>query len=109
MEPGGEASISRTRYVEVDWSALDGSGGPPGNQSGAGNRLKLELFEDASLTAVLDRAEARPPDMLIWGGHVEGVAGSQVGLVIEGERLRNGQQKAISAPPLRIWPRCACT
>jgi hypothetical protein len=37
------------------------------------------------LTAVLDRAEARPPDGLIWVGHVEGVTGSQVGWVVEGE------------------------
>jgi len=75
--------VLRTRLVEIDIDALFGSDGP----SGSGNALTLNLFEDVSFAATADQIETRPPDGVIWQGHIEGVTGSQVMFVIKGETL----------------------
>jgi hypothetical protein len=82
-----DPAILRTRLVEVDFDALVGSDGPPGSESGSGNALALNLFEDASFTATLDHVEAQPPDRVTWLGHIAGVTDSRVTFALEDERL----------------------
>ena len=82
-----EPGVLRARYVWVDFQALAGLGGPPDSYLGAGPRIRLNLFEDVDLTAVLEPGAARPPDRFTWAGHVEGVPESRVTLEVDGERL----------------------
>jgi peptidyl-Asp metalloendopeptidase len=53
------------------------------NQTARANRIVLNLFEDVTLHAVLDRWEDRSTASFNWIGHIEGVPQSQVILVVE--------------------------
>ena len=91
------------RYVEVDFQALAGLGGPPDSYLGAGHRIRLKLFENVNLTAALEPEETRPPDRFSWAGYVEGMPESRVTLEVDGERLTG----EIVLPDVRYRMRCA--
>jgi hypothetical protein len=82
-----DPTILRACWVEVDTAVLAGLSGPPGSELGGAPYLRLDLFEGAVFTAVLDRELARAPDGLTWIGHVDGVADSRVILRVEGEAM----------------------
>jgi hypothetical protein len=87
VDPADEPGVLRARYVEVDFQALAGLGGPPDSYLGAGHRIRLNLFEEVGLTAVLEPGEAYPPDRFTWAGYLEGVPESRVNLAVDDERL----------------------
>ena len=73
----------RARFVFVNHDALpDPAGGA--QESPRGTSLTLNLFEDASFTAVLDRLETRSSG-ITWAGHIPGIDLSTVTLVTENE------------------------
>jgi hypothetical protein len=82
-----DPTIQRARWVEVDPDGLVGVPGPPGSGLGGARFLRLTLFDDVVLIALLDREWARPPDGVTWIGHIEGVPGSRVILRVEGEPM----------------------
>ena len=47
------------------------------------NSLLLNLFDDTSYSAVLDRSVGRNPGHVTWIGHIEGLGNSQVTLVVK--------------------------
>jgi|GEM_PF-2221827 len=72
-------TITRSRYVGIDFKLLDGTVAPtrPSAAASVNKTLKLNLFTDVNLTAVLDRSQVRP-NGLTWIGHVDGVKNSSV-------------------------------
>ena len=72
-------TITRSRYVGIDFKLLDGTVAPtrPSVAASVNKTLKLNLFTDVNLTAVLDRSQVRP-NGLTWIGHVDGVKNSSV-------------------------------
>jgi hypothetical protein len=73
------APATRARAVDVDLQAL-----PAGEA--AGQRLRLDLFDDARLEVVLERSE-RQQGATVWHGRVEGRQGSSVALAVAGRVL----------------------
>lgn len=85
LDRSDDPIIVRARFVDINFDLLTRAEGPPGSQFSGGDVLRLNLFEDTSFTAVLDRVESRPPNAFTWVGHIEGVAHSQVTLAVEDE------------------------
>ncbi|PKO12062.1 MAG: hypothetical protein CVU39_25935 [Chloroflexi bacterium HGW-Chloroflexi-10] len=65
--------ILRARPIAINWPVLEAEQNTPQE-----SRLLLNLFEDLTLTAVLDRLEAGYEGGFIWQGHLEGVEMSEV-------------------------------
>jgi len=78
-----ELAVVRSRFVEVNLDLLGGAGPSPDAQSGVADTLLLNLFEDVTLTAVLDEVVVNPSGSHAWTGHLEGVPYSQVNLVVK--------------------------
>jgi hypothetical protein len=78
-----DPTISRYRLVRVDFDLLGGAAGPPLDGSGVGERLEFYLFDGDPYIAVMDRKEVNQSGGFTWVGHLEGVEGSQVILVVE--------------------------
>ena len=68
----------RSRTVRVDFTQL----GTRDSRSDAGTTLQLNLFDDASYRAVLDRIDPTPGGF-VWVGHIAGVEMSTVSLATE--------------------------
>jgi hypothetical protein len=68
----------RSRAVRVDLPQL----GTRGQRRAAGERLLLNLFQDASFSAALDRIDLTR-NGFVWVGHIPGVVMSTVTLAIE--------------------------
>ncbi len=75
-EPGA-IGVVRARAVDVSFGLLAGV-------AKAGSELRLNLFPDVSMTAVLDRIVFETAETFSWIGHLEGVPGSHVTLVAGG-------------------------
>jgi hypothetical protein len=84
IDRSSEPAIVRSRYVSLNLGWLAGPDGSAPNPK-AGATLPLNLFQDLSLTAVLDSVEVNPGAGFTWLGHVQGVPLSQVTLVVSGE------------------------
>ncbi|MGB0387179.1 MAG: reprolysin-like metallopeptidase, partial [Ardenticatenaceae bacterium] len=82
-----DPSLIRARYVEINFDLLGGQDGPPLDGSGLGKRLPLNLFDNTSFTAVMDRLEQNPSGSYTWIGHLAGVEYSQVILVVNDELI----------------------
>ncbi|HZX48582.1 MAG TPA: hypothetical protein VFF47_05130 [Nitrospirota bacterium] len=82
-----EPTIIRSRYVRVNLDLLTKSEAPlqrtPQPSSIQKNSIVLKLFDDVSFTVVKDRIEVRSGNRYTWYGHIEGMAHSQVILVVE--------------------------
>lgn len=76
--PGAAVSF-RARPVVADLSLFRGASPPA--------ELELNLFDDLTLTAVLDRIEPAVPDGVVWIGHVKGFERSTVILAVRGSAL----------------------
>jgi hypothetical protein len=84
--PSNDPTILRSRYVTVDFEALgqfDRDGHAPGGTSGLSNRLVLNLFEDVTLVAILDRVEPLTSGRYAWVGHLESTELGQVVLIVD--------------------------
>ena len=77
--PLDDPKIVRTRLVEPNFALLGGTDDAP-----AADVLTLNLFDDVTFTAVLDRAESNPSGSLSWMGRLEGVEYGSVALVVKG-------------------------
>ncbi len=100
-----ERSLIRERFARVDLGALmptfDAESPDPQPDY---KTVALDLFEDVQLEVVLDRLDAVSslPESLIWLGHVQGVEGSDVTLVVRGQvvqgvvHLPTGEQYELS-------------
>jgi hypothetical protein len=75
----GDPTVVRARYVDPDLSLLDGAE--------VGAAVTVNLFEDATYRAILDRKEAALPEGYTWVGHLEGVEYSQVILTVGGGQV----------------------
>jgi len=76
-------TVLRSRFVNVNFELLTVPAKPSEGQAGASTALRLNLFEDTILHAVLDRIESRSKGSFTWLGHVKGAGTSQVTLVVE--------------------------
>ena len=72
----GEVDIIRSRYLDANAEVIQST-------DRVGQRLALRLFDDAEMTAVLDRVRKDPLNGFVWQGHLEGLAGSMVVFVVE--------------------------
>ena len=73
-------TIIRTRFVEPNFDQLGGA-----YDSRATDVLALNLFDDATFTTILDRAESNPSGSLSWIGHLVDVEHGSVVLVVKDE------------------------
>ena len=74
VEPSPKPTIVRSRLVSVDLDQL--------RAASPAQSLVLNLFEDISLIAVLDRIEHNSSGSYSWIGHLEGNPFGQVTLVV---------------------------
>jgi len=87
--------VLQTRYVQIAFDQLGTEASPLLDDSGQGEELKLNLFEDVTYTAVLDRVEQNDgerygkaqTDSYTWIGHIEEEPDSLVVLVVRGESV----------------------
>ena len=77
-----EIGVTRSRAVRVDFERFAVSAG-----KAAGSELRLNLFPDASFTAVLDRVAFETADSVSWVGHLKGMTETHVALVAGGGSL----------------------
>lgn len=90
-QPVGEAALPlpnhpavvRSQYVWADTNLLRQVKDHPDHLSTSGHLITLNLFEDVSLRAVLDRFEVRSAESFSWFGHVEGMEYSHATLTVE--------------------------
>jgi hypothetical protein len=78
---GDDPTIVRSRLVSVDLSRLGAPAALGGD--GVSATLVLNFFADAVYPATLDRVEVNASGSFSWIGHLEGVALSQVILVVK--------------------------
>ena len=57
IDANAEPTVIRSRYVRLNLELLLDADGTPHDLAAVGNTLTLNLFDDISLQAVLDRAE----------------------------------------------------
>jgi hypothetical protein len=74
-----DPTVMRARHIEPDLRLLGGAE--------VGDAVAMNLFEDATYTAILDRKEAALPEGYTWIGHLEGVEYSQVILTVGGGQM----------------------
>jgi len=85
-DPSIDRASVRSRFVTVNFGLFTRTRPTlDSGDLGLANTLKLNLFEDAIFTAVLDRAEGGTPNDFHWIGHIDGVKYSEVILVVEDE------------------------
>ena len=75
--------IFRSRFVSINWDMMNYPDGTAQNQTAKANRIVLNLFEDVTLSTVLDQWEVRSTASFSWVGHIEGFPQSQAILVVE--------------------------
>ncbi len=75
-------TVVRARFVSINFGLLTVPAKPSEGQATT-PALRLNLFEDTTLIAVLDRIETRSKSGFTWLGHVKGTGASQVTLVVE--------------------------
>ena len=78
-------TVMRARFVNINFGLLSVPTEPSEEHAGTTNALRLNLYEDVTLNAVLDRIERRTQDSFTWFGHIQGTETSQVTLVVERE------------------------
>jgi len=75
----------RARLVNINFGLLSVPNKLSEGQAGASKTLTLNLFEDVTLNAALNRIERRSQDSFTWFGHIQGTETSQVTLVVKRE------------------------
>ena len=96
----GEIGVTRSRAVEVDFEMLAASA----SKTGGPSELRLELFPDASFTAVRDRVAFETEKSVSWIGHLAGHSGSHVALVAGGGVLAGTVTLPDAAYRIRYTP-----
>ncbi len=80
-----DPTVLRARFVHINFGLLSIPTKPSEEQAATINALRLNLFEDVTVNAVLDRIERRSQGSFTWFGHIQGTETSQVALVVERE------------------------
>lgn len=80
--PAGPA-ILRSRLVTIDFDLLARSGNASSTPAEISDTITLNLFDDASFTARLDRVEPNQSGGYTWFGYLEGGENSQVILMVK--------------------------
>jgi hypothetical protein len=93
-----DPTIVRGQFVDVNFGILAHADGSPRAVGPSTGALQLDLFPDVSLTALPDRLEVYSPVSFSWLGTVDGVALSQVTLVV-----RQGMMAGTIAMPGRLY------
>lgn len=78
-----DPTLLRGRLVDINFGLLVPAAGAPRMGDGKGLALRLDLFENASFTAILDEVTQNSPLSYTWVGRLDGVDFSQVILVVE--------------------------
>ena len=86
IEPGPE--VVRSRMVTISFGPLTAMDGPEADNSDNRVLLKLDLFEDISVTAVVIKTKSASRDSLSWIGYLEDDPESQVTLVKSNDILQ---------------------
>ncbi|MBN1975861.1 MAG: hypothetical protein JW918_00540 [Anaerolineae bacterium] len=81
LDSAGDPAVVRSRPVTVDFS-LVGAPDALGDARSGADTLTLNFFPDAVFVAALDRVDIGPAGGFSWIGHLQGVALSQVILVV---------------------------
>lgn len=76
--------IIRYRFVTVNLHMIAAAKKTNQLLSSSGSALQLNLFDDATFSAVLDRREVLSETSVVWLGHIEGFQDSQVSLAVDG-------------------------
>lgn len=74
-----DPTIIRAHYVDVDLDLL--------NEAEVGDTILLNLFDDATYPAILERKESTKPDGYAWIGYLDRVEHSQVVLIVGGGQV----------------------
>ncbi len=84
LDRRGDPTIIRTRLVDINFDLLGGAyAAPQRDSSAASDLVRLNLFNNVVFTAVLDRRQPNQIGGYSWIGHLQGVAHSQVILVVK--------------------------
>ena len=75
--------VTRRRFVRVEFDLLYGMDDPSKLKAATKGHFLLNLFEDATFKAVLNRREVRSDKSFTWFGRVEEIEDSQITLVVE--------------------------
>lgn len=70
-----QISVKRDRFVKMHEEQLQPIH-PEQFKPGSKPALRLNLFDDADYTFVLDKPQVRPKERMVFTGHMEGIAGS---------------------------------
>jgi len=80
-----DPTVIRSRLVHIKFELLSKDDKAPCTMADVSSSLTLNLFEDVVFTAILDRFELNRSGSFTWIGHIDGIAQSQVTLVIKGD------------------------
>ena len=75
--------VTRRRFVRVEFNLLYGTNDPSEPKAATKGHFLLNLFDDATFKAVLNRREVRSDKSFTWFGRVEETEDSQITLVVE--------------------------
>jgi hypothetical protein len=75
--------VTRRRFVRVEFDLLYGTNDPSEPKAATKGHFLLNLFDDATFKAVLNRREVRSDKSFTWFGRVEEIEDSQITLVVE--------------------------
>ena len=75
--------VTRRRFVRVEFDLLYGTDDPSEPKGANRGHFLLNLFDDATFKAVLNRREVRSDKSFTWFGRVEEIEDSQITLVVE--------------------------
>jgi len=75
--------VTRRRFVRVEFDLLSVTDDPSEPKAATKGRFLLNLFDDATFKAVLNRREVRSDKSFTWFGRVEEIEDSQITLVVE--------------------------
>jgi len=75
--------VTRRRFVRVKFDLLYGTDDPSEPKAASSRHLLLNLFDDTTFKAVLNRREVRSDKSFTWFGRVEEIEDSQITMVVE--------------------------
>ena len=83
IEQAQTPRVTRRRFVRVEFNLLYGTNDPSEPKAATRGHFLLNLFDDATFKAVLNRREVRSDKSFTWFGRVEEIEDSQITLVVE--------------------------
>lgn len=97
LKSSQDPAIVRKRFVNIRLDQLPQQGRVGQKKFPIGSTLELNLFDDVSFTAVLERLDTPSADVVSWVGHLQGVEGSSVIFTISRDGMVAGNISLPSA------------